>query len=288
MMRKKNVVLLVSLCFCSAFGYGLLSPLSSSVYAEEEEKGREEKIELPPSDNTAYADDEEDGDAEEIDFLDDAFYDEEAGPEVYAVDDPFEEINRAVFTFNDYAFTWVMNPLATGYSEVVPSDIRGAVGNFFHNLQEPMRLLNTLLQARFSDAGTVLTRFLLNTTGGIAGFGDPAATMGFAPLEATFCQTLANWGVEDGIYLVIPVMGPSTLRDAAGITVDRFAVTPYYFWAAGWEEATGIYIGKEVNNLSLHLGEYEKMKDVSFDPYVAVRDGYFQHREQMWGASASE
>lgn len=128
----------------------------------------------------------------EIDFLDDAFYEE--APEENAVRDPFEGINRAVFTFNDYAFMWVLNPLATGYSKLLPADIRGSVANVFYNLQEPMRLVNSLLQARFSDAGTLLARFTLNTVGGVGGLGDPATELGFPRTEATFCQTLNTWG----------------------------------------------------------------------------------------------
>ena len=217
----------------------------------------------------------------EIDFLDDAFYEETSQED--AVKDPFEGMNRVVFTFNDYAFTWVMNPVATGYSKLLPADIRGAVANFFYNMQEPVRAANSLLQARFTDAGTLLVRFTINTIGGIGGLGDPAVELGFPKKTASFSQTLATWGVPDGIFLMIPVMGPTTLRDISGTLVDNFSVTPlYYSWAAGWEESVSIYMGKEVNNLSLHLGEYEKIKEMSVDPYAAVRDGFYQHRRQRW------
>ncbi|RWX50472.1 phospholipid-binding lipoprotein MlaA [Candidatus Electrothrix marina] len=219
----------------------------------------------------------------EVDFLDDAFYEET--PEENAVRDPFEGMNRVVFTFNDYAFMWILNPLATGYSNLLPADIRGSIANFFYNLQEPMRVVNTLLQVRFSDAGTLLARFTINTVGGLGGLGDPADELGFPKTEATFCQTLDTWGVPDGIFLMVPVMGATTLRDVSGKLVDSFSVTPlYYTWAAGWEESVAIYMGKEVNSLSLRLGEYEAMKEMSFDPYVAVRDGFYQLRRQSWQA----
>ena len=217
----------------------------------------------------------------EVDFLDDAFYEETS--EENAVRDPFEGINRVVFTFNDYVFMWILNPLATGYSNLLPSDIRGSIANVFYNLQEPMRAINSLLQVRFSDTGTLLARFAINTVGGVGGLGDPAAELGFQKTEATFCQTLDTWGVPDGIFLMVPVMGPTTLRDVSGRIVDRFSLSPiYYNWAAGWEESVGIFMGKEVNNLSLHIGEYEKVKEMSFDPYVAVRDGFYQLRRQSW------
>ena len=224
---------------------------------------------------------------EEIDFLDDAFYEEPTKEN--AVNDPFEKVNRVVFTFNDYAFTWILNPMATGYSELLPADIRGAVANVFYNMQEPIRAANSLLQARFADTGNLLARFAINTIGGVGGLGDPAAELGFEKTDATFCQTMATWGIPDGIFLMVPIMGPTTLRDISGKLVDSFAVTPlYYTWAAGWEESVSIYMGKEVNHLSLHLGEYETMKEMSFDPYIAVRDGFYQYRRQRWATFDSE
>lgn len=224
---------------------------------------------------------------DQVDFLDDAFYEDSS--EENAVNDPFEQVNRVIFTFNDYAFTWILNPIATGYSDLFPADIRGAVANFFYNLQEPMRAANSLLQARFSDAGALLARFTINTLGGIGGLGDPAVELGFPKKEASFSQTLAIWGVPDGIFLMVPVMGPTTLRDVSGTLVEGLAVTPlYYTWAAGGEESVLIYMGKEVNHLSLHLGEYENMKEMSVDPYIAVRDGFYQYRSQSWANSVSE
>ena len=215
-----------------------------------------------------------------VDFLSDDFYDEEPADETTG--DPLEPFNRAMFHFNDFTFTWVFNPVAKGYSHVVPEDIRGSVGNFFYNLQEPMRCINALLQGRFSDAGTLLVRFLINTTGGIAGLGNPAGReLGFKAVDASLGETLGVWGIGDGFYLVVPFYGPSTLRDLSGDIVDGLAMSPYYFWADGWEETAGIYLGKEVNKLSLHLGEYEELKKMSFDPYIAIRNGYFQHRKRM-------
>ncbi|MCI5224278.1 MAG: VacJ family lipoprotein [Candidatus Electrothrix sp. AR4] len=214
----------------------------------------------------------------EIDFLDDAYY--EASGEEDAVNDPFEGMNRAVFTFNDYAFMWILNPIATEYSRLVPSDIRGAVVNFFYNLQEPVRIVNTLLQRRFSDTGTLLTRFAVNSVGGVAGLGDPAALLGFQRVDARFGQTLDNWGVPDGIFLMVPVLGPTTLRDFSGRLVDACSVSYLFYWTAGQEDINSIFAGKYVNNLSLHLGKYEQMKEISFDPYAALRDGFYQHRKQ--------
>jgi len=215
-----------------------------------------------------------------VDFLSDSFYEE--GTAAIELNDPIEPFNRAMFTFNDSAYTYVFHPVAKGYSAVVPADIRGVVWNFFSNLEEPVRFLNCLLQARFSDAGTVLMRFLINTTGGVAGLGNPAGReLGFKRVEATLGETLATWGVGDGLYLVIPLYGPSTLRDFTGTLVDGLGMTPYYTFTNDWGVIAGIYTGKETNKLSLHLNDYEEMKKFSFDPYVAVKNGYFQYRKKL-------
>lgn len=215
-----------------------------------------------------------------VDFLDDEFYENEL--DSVQVGDPLEPFNRAMFKLNDFTYTWVFNPVATGYSHIVPWDIRAAVGNFFYNLQEPVRVVNALLQARFSDAGTLLVRFVVNSTGGVAGLGDPAGReLGFKAVDATLGETLGVWGIGDGFYLVVPFYGSTTLRDFTGDMVDGLVMSPYYWWADGLEEVAAIYLGKELNKLSLHLGEYEELKQLSFDPYIAIRNGFFQYRKKI-------
>ncbi|MBW1749701.1 MAG: VacJ family lipoprotein [Deltaproteobacteria bacterium] len=219
-----------------------------------------------------------------VDFLDDELYKSES--DSVEVADPLEPFNRAMFTVNDFTYIWFFDPVATGYSHVVPSDIRVSFNNFFYNLQEPVRCLNALLQGRFSDAGTLLLRFVINSTGGVAGLGDPAGReLGFKAVDATLGETLGVWGIGDGFYLVVPFYGPTTLRDFTGDLVDGLALTPYYFWANGWEEKAGIYLFKELTKLSMHLGEYEDLKKMSFDPYIALRNVYLQHRVQVRDSS---
>lgn len=215
-----------------------------------------------------------------VDFLSDEFYFDE--PASVEVGDPLESFNRAMFEFNDVTYTYVFNPVAEGYSEVVPYDIRDVIWNFFKNLEAPVRFVNCLLQGRFSDAGTVFVRFVVNTTGGVAGLGDPAGReLGFERIDATLGETLATWGIGDGFYLVVPFYGSTTLRDFTGTVVDGLAMTPYYTFTDDFGVMTGIYLGKETNKLSLHLGEYEEMKKISFDPYIALRNGYFQYRKKL-------
>ncbi|HFQ90762.1 MAG TPA: VacJ family lipoprotein [Desulfobulbus sp.] len=219
-------------------------------------------------------------DSGDVDFLSDAYYDEE--PETISVYDPLEPMNRAIFTFNDRAYFWVLKPVATGYAHVLPWEVRGCVSNFFNNLQEPVRFVNCLLQARFSDAGRVLARFLINSTGGVFGLADPATRdLDIPPVDASLGQTLGRWGIGDGFYLVMPLFGSTTLRDFSGTVVDALAMTPYYSWSDDFVVNAGIYAEKEVNKISLHLGEYEDLKELSFDPYISLRNAYFQHRMRL-------
>ncbi len=230
---------------------------------------------LPANAGLVHAAD--DGD---VDFLSDEFYEQE--PETISVYDPLEPMNRAIFTFNDRAYFWILKPVATGYAYVLPWEVRGCVSNFFNNLQEPVRFVNCLLQARFSDAGRVLARFLINSTGGVFGLADPATRdLDIPPVEASLGETLGRWGVGDGFYLVMPLFGSTTLRDFSGTVVDALAMTPYYSWSDDFLVNSGIYAEKEVNKISLHLGEYEDLKELSFDPYVSLRNAYFQYRRRM-------
>lgn len=219
-----------------------------------------------------------------VDFLDDESYrDDEDTVEVY---DPLEPFNRAMFTFNDRLFLWVLNPVATGYSHVLPADIRGSISNFFNNLGEPIRSVNCLLQGRFKDSGRALGRFLINTTCGVFGFADPAAReFQIAPVHGTLGETFATWGVGDGLYLVVPFLGPSTMRDLTGTVLDSMAMSSYYPWNDDSLTMSTMYGSSTINRLSLRLGQYEELKKLSFDPYVAFRNGYFQMRDKMRGHS---
>lgn len=215
-----------------------------------------------------------------IDFLSDEFYSPEAETEVF--NDPLEPMNRVIFRFNDTMYIWVMEPVASFYSKAVPWDIRSCIENFFRNLEEPVRFINTLLQARFSDSVKILGRFVINSTLGIYGFADAAGReFGIRPVEATMGETLQTWGIGDGFYLVIPLYGPSTLREATGTVVDSLEMTPYYTWTDDLATNATIYVGKETNSLSLRLGQYEEWKQLLFDPYISLRNAYFQHRKKV-------
>lgn len=218
---------------------------------------------------------------EEIDFLSDEFYENGMESDEYILD-RLEPMNRIFFTFNDKMYIWVLEPVATAYSYALPYDIRLCIYNFFRNLEEPVRFINTVLQGRFSEAGDVFMRFAINSTLGVYGLGDAAdRVFAYPPVEATLGETLANWGVGDGSYIVIPLYGSSTIRDFTGTIIDGFGMTPYYTWTDDIYVMGGIYLAKDTNKLSMRLGEYEELKQVFFDPYVAFRNAYFQYRRKL-------
>ncbi len=193
--------------------------------------------------------------------------------------DPLEPLNRVFFTFNDRLYVWVLDPVARGYASTLPEDVRLCFRRFFRNLKAPVRVVNNLLQGRVRDSGTELARFTINTTVGIAGLTDPAAdTFGIKQRDADLGQTLGIYGLGDGFYINWPLAGPSTLRDSVGAAGDSL-VNPFSrLMAEDIRAGAAVYSGRTVNNVSLQLGEYERFTEAAFDPYIAVRDVYWQYR----------
>lgn len=193
--------------------------------------------------------------------------------------DPLEPLNRFFFEFNDRLYFWVLKPVATGYAYILADDVRMCVRDFFHNLLTPVRLVNNLLQGKIQNGGIELARFAINSTVGIAGFGDPARTeFGLTPKDEDLGQTLGVYGAGEGFYICWPILGPSSLRDTVGLVGDSFLNPFSYLMASDFGAGAGAYGGRQVNNTSLTLGDYEQFKEASFDPYLAVRDAYGQYR----------
>jgi len=197
--------------------------------------------------------------------------------------DPLESVNRAFFSFNDKLYFWVLKPIATGYKTIIPEDGRIGVRNFFSNLTTPVRLVNCLLQANPKCAGTETLRFVLNTTIGVAGFFDPAKKrFTLEKQDKDFGQTLGLWGMGPVFYIDLPILGPSSLRDGLGFAVDAsFNPQTYlaiYFVFVGYVN-TGGWILEKINEASLTIGEYEDLKKAALDPYIAVREAYYQYRQ---------
>src|SRR5262249_15360199 len=147
--------------------------------------------------------------------------------------DPWEGFNRAMFNFNEGLDRWVLEPVAKGYDFITPHELQRCFRNFFLNLRVPIESVNGLLQGKPVQGASDVGRFTVNTTLGLAGFLDPATYFGLERHEEDFGQTLGVWGVPNGPYLVIPLIGPSTVRDTGGLAVDSM-LSPggYYLDAA--------------------------------------------------------
>lgn len=212
----------------------------------------------------------------EPDFGEDPFREDVPPPHLA---DPLEPLNRVFFFINDKTYFWILKPVARGYRAILPQDIRVCVKNFFSNLAMPVRLVNNILQGKIRNSGLVLLRFAINTTMGIGGLFDPAKNdWQIEPREEDLGQTLGKYGFGHGFYLVIPLIGPSSLRDGVGLTGDLFLYPTTYSKNA--KLVLGSYALFTVNRVSLSIGEYEDLKKSSIDPYVAVRDAYSQYRDK--------
>jgi phospholipid-binding lipoprotein MlaA len=202
----------------------------------------------------------------------------EASEETIA--DPLEPVNRAFFHFNDKLYFWVFKPVATGYKTIIPEDGRVGVRNFFSNFTTPVRLVNCLLQARFKGAGNETLRFLINTTYGFVGLLDTAKKeFKIEKQEADFGQTLGVWGMGPAFYINWPILGPSTLRETVGYVGDTFLDVRTYLPSRFLIVNASAWVLDKVNETSLALGEYESLKKAALDPYIAVREAYYQYRQ---------
>jgi phospholipid-binding lipoprotein MlaA len=204
-------------------------------------------------------------------------YDDEEELEVW---DPIEPFNRGVFWFNDKLYVYLLKPTARGYRVVVPEPARESVGNVFHNLGGPVRVLNAFLQGKFTKGMNELTIFVANSTLGIGGIFDLHAETEGRPSPEDFGQTLGHYGSNPGFYLVLPILGPSNARDAIGTVGDSLTApvpSPYYVKMKTLEVA-GLKATDTVNKLSLDKDTYEAIKRDALDPYLFVRNAYMQNR----------
>ncbi|MFC1533069.1 VacJ family lipoprotein [Thermodesulfobacteriota bacterium] len=213
---------------------------------------------------------------EKSDELSDSFESDETQK---SISDPLEPINRLFFHFNDKLYFWFLKPAATGYKAVVPEPIRGIVQNFFYNLAFPARFVNCLLQAKFKSAGQEISRFMVNSTGGFAGFFDIATThCNIKRYEEDFGQTLGNYGMGPAFFIYWPIFGPSNVRDTVGLVGDSF-LDPLNYMVPRTKYNAAVKGYKVVNKTSFTIGEYEDLKKAALDPYISIRDAYFQHRQ---------
>ncbi|MDY6973002.1 MAG: VacJ family lipoprotein [Thermodesulfobacteriota bacterium] len=215
--------------------------------------------------------------SEEMEGVSDEWWDQEADLDL--ISDPLEPVNRVFFGFNDKLYFWAIKPAATGYEKVVPQVLRISVRNFLSNLGMPIRAVNCLLQGKISGFGREIARFLVNSTVGVAGFGDPARkAFDIDGKNEDFGQTLGFFGLGPGIYVCWPVLGPSSLRGTVGMVGDGF-LNPLNYIVDPTKYNLAIKGYGRINNTSLRLGEYESLKRAALDPYVAIRDAYHEYRQ---------
>ncbi len=200
---------------------------------------------------------------------------------IKTIADPLESINRLSFHFNDRLYFWVLKPVASGYAIIVPEPIRVGVRNFFSNVAAPIRVANCLLQLNFKGAGTETVRFFVNTTLGVVGFVDAAKReFNIDKQGEDFGQTLGFYGIGPVFYINWPILGPSSLRDTVGFVGDFF-LNPWNYLVR-FPVLFTVAIGTldRINGTSLVIGEYEDLKRAALDPYVAMRDAYYQVRQK--------
>lgn len=192
----------------------------------------------------------------------------------YSPKDPWERFNRGMFAVNDTLDRIVLRPVAKTYATLAPRPVRSGVGNFFTNLQQPVTGLNLLLQGHPGQAGSALGRFLLNAFLGLGGILDPASDVGIPLRDRGFGQTLAQWGWRDSRYLVLPLFGPSTLRDGIGKGVNS-SVSPVTWLARREGAELSILYGIDARASVL---PFESMMEGAPDRYLMIRDAYLQRR----------
>lgn len=211
-------------------------------------------------------------------------YDEEeeqTTPAAPIISDPLYKVNHAIYVFNDRLYFWALKPVARGYEFVVPQEIRVCIRNFFYNIRFPVRFVNCLLQGKGAKAAEEFSEFFMNTTVGFLGIADVAAAYpNFNPSPEDLGLTFAAWGAGNGAYLMLPFFGPSSVRDGFGRLGDTF-LDPIWWAIDGIPRSLAVRAGETVNATSLRIGDYEALKQAALDPYVAIRNAYVQHRNEL-------
>lgn len=193
--------------------------------------------------------------------------------------DPWESFNRSVYSFNDGFDRHIGRPVAQAYKDYTPNTVQTGVTNFFNNLNDIVVFVNDLLQFKFQQAAQDFSRFAFNSTVGLLGLIDVSTPMGLPKHDEDFGQTLATWGVGNGPYLVLPFLGPSSVRDATGLVAD-WEVSP----VSSIDDTTtrwSLIILYAIETRASLLEATKLMEKAGIEPYVFMRNAYFQHRENL-------
>ncbi|MCB1276623.1 VacJ family lipoprotein [Prosthecobacter sp.] len=207
---------------------------------------------------------------------------------VAEVSDPLEPLNRGMFWCNDQLYTFIFRPISKGYEIVMPKPVRKGVDNAFENVKFPVRFVNCALQGKFKRAGQETGKFFVNTIGGVAGIFKPAEkiqALANVPAEDT-AQTFATWGIPHGPYIVLPLLGASSVRDTVGLAGD-YALNPvnwpYLYWYSARSEHDWTIVPPSANSLRsmpAQFDTYDTATKEAVDPYLSVRSTYMQNRAE--------
>jgi len=202
--------------------------------------------------------------------------------------DPLQVYNVPMTKVNDFIYMNIMGPIARGYKAIASKPFREGVSNIFHNIRFPIRLTNNLLQLKFNNAFEESVRFAINSTYGIAGFIDIAKSEGgIERHNEDFGQTLGYYGMGNNIHIVLPLFGPSNLRDTIGLVADSFIDPVNYAQKKDWDifESNNVYLlmntYKVENEYSLHMNEYENIRKNSVNLYELLKSVYEQRRDKL-------
>ena len=193
--------------------------------------------------------------------------------------DPYEKFNRAMFSFNDTVDQVALKPVATAYHAVLPSFVQNSVGNFFGNVGDVWIAANNLMQGKMQDGMSDVGRVLINSSVGIGGLFDIASEAGIPKHNEDFGQTLGRWGVKSGPYVVLPLIGSSTVRDTVALPLDWYGdpwgyVHPHRLRNAG-------YVLRIIDRRAAALDAGNLLEDAALDKYEFVRDAYLQRRQNL-------
>lgn len=206
-------------------------------------------------------------------------------PEERIPEDPWEGFNRNVYAFNRGVDKAILIPLARGYNKITPEPIERGIANFFNNLRSLPDIVNLLLQGQPGDAGRMSGRFFVNSVFGLAGFIDVATDAGLADYDEDFGQTLAVWGWDDSRYLMLPFLGPSTLRDAIGTAGDATYDIP---WQRTLDSTKNYPLALDIVQQRANVLDREEDLEAAFDEYLLIRDAWLQRRAyKISGESAT-
>ena len=193
--------------------------------------------------------------------------------------DPFESYNRAMHEFNQRFDRTIAKPVAQTYQDVMPTWADKGVTNFFSNIGDVIVLANDLLQFKLEQAASDMARIAFNTTAGLFGFIDVASHMDLPKHKEDFGQTLGYWGVPAGPYFVLPFLGPSTLRDTAGLGVDYVYFDPIVNYVEHLNDRSALFLTNFVDTRADYLGASRLLESAALDPYIYTREAYLQRRQ---------